>query len=83
MGMRVDLAGLAKNAAQCIKGLARCLSARDRGNADYYAFSLEEMSQHAAETKAGKHTLHEFAGVYCLGPEVMPLVLTEVDYPTE
>ncbi len=77
MGMLVSLEGLSQTVANMLKPRA------SRRNAAYYVFGLEELSKHARETRAGLHTVAEFAEFYCIVPPAKPLVLTEDDYPTE
>ena len=72
--MRVDLAGLIKNAAACLDELdSELRDARPRDKegidsiqAESYAFQLRELVKHVKELREGKHTLDEFAEFYCL-----------------
>ncbi len=70
MGMRVSLAGLSKNAADCMKQMAEKIHefTGEDGIDDVggWEFALRELSKHAQETAKGKHTVEEFAEFYCL-----------------
>lgn len=93
MGMRVSLAGVCRNAKNTILRLAGMVrETTDRandsdedpaGDAEEFAFMLGEIKRHAEETKAGQHTVTDFAEFYYLAEPAKPLVLTETDYPLE
>ncbi len=58
--MKVNLAGLLTQAAQCID---------PEKDTHAYAHMLEEVARHIRDVRAGKHTLDEFADAYCLRPD--------------
>lgn len=59
--MKCNLAGLLRQAALCID------PERDTGA---YAYMLGEVADHVEQTRAGKHTVDEFARHYCLTEQV-------------
>ncbi len=59
--VKVNLAGLLRQAAACID------PERDTGA---YAYMLGEVADHAEQTRAGEHTVDEFALHYCLTEQV-------------
>lgn len=69
--MRVDLAGLARNAADEI----------DRLSGDG-AYGLRVLARHARETRRGEHAVGAFAAFYYLA-EPAAMVLTEADHYPE
>ncbi|MDB5707819.1 MAG: hypothetical protein JWN66_4935 [Sphingomonas bacterium] len=61
--MNCNLAGLARNAADCIS------PRKDRGA---YAFMLQELAGHVDQVRAGAVSLDEFADYYKLRPVSPP-----------
>lgn len=72
--LRVSLYGSMLNAARCIVKMKERLKRVDPGNedaeydeqADSEIFMLNEIAEHAKETRAGKHSIEAFADFYCL-----------------
>ena len=77
--LRCSLSGSLRNAARQMKELASTIRTKEHwvealniqdpaGDADYYAFVLEEIADHAAGTTKGQHSIADFAEHYCLTP---------------
>jgi len=78
--IRVSLVGTLRNAARHIEQQAAAVRERDAfnpddegemrddpaGQADYEAFVLREIADHAEGVRKGEHSLEDFADHYCL-----------------
>ena len=67
---RCNLAGTLRNAARCMRAMELEIGEERLEKLDlqpgYHRFALHEIAGHAEGTRAGKHSVDEFARHYCL-----------------